>query len=319
MKKQLVICALAIVLSGILWSCDEVITNSTQGAKLTNGLNGLFAEQVQQATQKFTVNVDKLPVSITGKYGTVLTFQGLREQWSSRIIRGDVQVEFIEIYTVADMLLLNKPTLGYSNGELLPLQSGGEFFVSAKQNGTELAKNYSIVTRPSTQWVPEMQAFVGSPTTQDSLGQATTSAVTWYQAPTRTVTCADTGGTRVGSYCLNFQSTSWCNIDKFMDTTKTIKPLKVIVPAGLVPPNVQVYLTVVNVKSLVPLYLKQNSFTANYALKLGTEINIVVIADDNGTLKYAIQRTKITDNQTETIPALTPITVAELRNKISAL
>jgi hypothetical protein len=316
MKKQIVICALAIVLSGVLWSCDEMVNNSAQ---LPNGLNGLFTEQVRQATQRFIVNADKLPVSITGKYGTVLTFQGLREQWGSRIIQGNVQVEFIEIYTVADMLLMNKPTLAYSNGALLPLQSGGEFFVSAKQNGFELAKNYSIVTPPTTQLVSGMQVFTGDQAGLDSMGTATISPITWFQTPARAITCADTGGTRVGTYCLNFQSSSWCNIDRFFDTTKTIKPLKVVVPTGLVPPNVQVYLTVVNVKSLVPLYLNQNSFTANYALKLGTEINIIVIADDNGTLKYAIQRTKITDNQTETIPALTPITVTELRNKISAL
>jgi hypothetical protein len=317
MKKQIVICALALVLSGILWSCDEMVNNSAQ---LPNGLNGLFTEQIRQATQKFTVNADKLPVSITGKYGTVLTFQGLWGHQGNSSIRGNVQVEFIEIYTVADMLLLNKPTLGYSNGALLPLQSGGEFFVSAKQNGFELAKNYSLVTPPTTQLVPGMQVFTGDQAGLDTMGTATISPISWFQTPTRAITCADTGGTRVGTYCLNFQSSSWCNIDKFMDTTKTIKPLKVVVPVGLVPPNVQVYLTVVNVKSLIPLYLYQNNaFTANYALKQGTEINIVVVADDNGTLKYAIQRTKITDNQTETIPALNPITVAELRNKISAL
>ena len=71
MKKHIVICVLTVVLSSVLWSCDEVITNSTQGAKLTNGLNGLFAEQLKQATQKFTLMMAQKSFSVDLKLAQV--------------------------------------------------------------------------------------------------------------------------------------------------------------------------------------------------------------------------------------------------------
>jgi hypothetical protein len=317
MKKQAFISITALLLVCIFWSCDDNTTNgSSQGTKLSRGLDGLFADQIQQATQKFTINADRLPAKITGKYGTTLTFLALTERFSNRAIRGDVQVEFIEIYTVADMLLLNKPTVGLLNGQSAPLESGGEFYVSAKQNDQVLTINYNIVTPPSMQVVAGMQGF-----TAQAIDTMPTAQVLWRQSSTRPVTCLDSGGAKIGTYCLNFQTTSWCNIDQYW-ATDTTKPLIVVPPAGLNWSDMKVYLTVVGVKSLVPLNYSFNSsniFSAWYGLKLGTEINIIVVADDKGTLKYAIQRTKITNNQTETISTLTPITVDELRNKILAL
>src|SRR5690606_24751639 len=54
-------------------------------------------------------------------------------------VTGAVDLEFVEIFDKATMLMTNKPTMGLlPNGDKALLISGGEFYVNATQNGLPL-------------------------------------------------------------------------------------------------------------------------------------------------------------------------------------
>jgi hypothetical protein len=69
----------------------------------------------------------------------VLFFPGSLKDKAGNIVTGIVEIKLLDVYSKADMLLINKPTMGIlPNGDRAILKSGGEFFMTASQNGEEL-------------------------------------------------------------------------------------------------------------------------------------------------------------------------------------
>ena len=54
------------------------------------------------------------------------------------VTSGEIQLDFVEIFDRGSMIVTNKPTIGFDNGEYNMLKSGGEFYMQAYQDGVAL-------------------------------------------------------------------------------------------------------------------------------------------------------------------------------------
>jgi hypothetical protein len=317
---KLKIVATAIICLAFATSCTETAAPIT-ASKIPNGLSGLIAEQTSLATQKFVATVEpRKPLKIVGKQGTEVTFRNLWDKTIFTEIKGNVDVELIEIYDLADFALLNKPTLAEDVNSLKKekqiLESAGSFFVSVKQNGKKIYANYNLSSRPKQAINRDMMVFIGFPNTANA-------EFSWVSTGRKAAICADS--MRLGTYCIDFIGSpnppNWTNLDRYIFSNGTNSELKVQLANNFNETNTKVYFNIVGLKVLIPLSYANNIFNSGgaYQLQQGLDINIIVIAEDKGELKYAIQRTKTQTNGVENITNLAPISIELLKQKINAL
>ena len=184
----------------------------------TRKINNLGADPLatwaaaQPAPKKFTVQAGSQS-SIVGQKGTRVVFAAHAfVTQSGAPVSGAVTIEFKEIYEVWEMVLNNK----FTQVGRMPIESGGEFFLRATQNGQELkvAPGVSLTAAlPTRNPLPGMQVFTGS--RFDSAGQ---SIFSWALAstPGNTVNLSqDTLGVR--DYIMQFNQLDWINCDRFLD------------------------------------------------------------------------------------------------------
>lgn len=98
-----------------------------------------FKKQLTDHTQTITANdLGNGIYSIKGEQGTRVEIDNALVNAAGERVRGAIEIKLIEIYTVQDMILLRKQTMADYDGTLGILESGGEVFVKAYQNGEEL-------------------------------------------------------------------------------------------------------------------------------------------------------------------------------------
>lgn len=127
---QSIVVAAGIVIA--LGSCNKE-TNSTGYAytSLTD-----FYNKNGAPVQSFNIN-STTASTVTGAKGTVFSFPAnIFVNAQNQPVTGTVNITLREIYSNADMILSNKATV--ANNGTVPLISGGEFYISAAQNGSPL-------------------------------------------------------------------------------------------------------------------------------------------------------------------------------------
>ena len=142
-----------------------------------NSFSNYFSTQ-RNKSQKFTINSNQNNV-IYGKKGTKVQIGGgTLRTLSGQPVTGNVTVELKEITELSEMIVNNAPTI--SNGQLLT--SGGEFYISASQNGAPLAladnAGFFISVAAPRGTTDSMKVFTG----RDSSG-----TVVWAPVQTDTV------------------------------------------------------------------------------------------------------------------------------------
>ena len=208
-------------------------------------------------------------------------------------VDGGVRIEFIEIYTIRDMILSNKPTV--SDGQLL--LSGGEFYINITQEGEPLqlaeGKNifYSI---PTDEIVEDMILFVGDSTDDGSIN--------WTPVEGSNVSVDgrqdNEGGVEFAFY-FEFNRFGWINCDKFFNDPRPKTDVFVTVPEGQGPENTAVFIAVRDELSVLRMYWdpEKEAFRANN-LPIGLSIFIVGIAELEEEFFFAIEDPVIEENQT---------------------
>jgi hypothetical protein len=174
MKKRVLYVLLFAI--GIVMSINACTKKSDEVTPSDN-INNYFSNQRAQ-TQKFTINANNNNI-ITGTKGTkVYIGGGTLRTISGQMVTGNVTLELKEIVKFSDMVSNNAPTV--SKGSLL--KSGGEFYISANQNGAPLTladnANYFIEIAAPAGTSDSMKVFTGS----DSSG-----VITWSPVETDTV------------------------------------------------------------------------------------------------------------------------------------
>ena len=267
-------------------------------------------------------------ISITGTQGTTVTFPPNSLGLNGSPVTGNIQIELIEIYNKGGMVLQNRSTKGKKpNGDEEALLSAGEFFINAKQNGTQLEILNPITIQSKginpADW-EQMGVFKAGENLDDE--------ELWKEAdengdqePDQAQGGEGDGadGTFVMFSIFDVSSFGWTNLDRWSSYTGAKTTLFVDVPNGYDDTNCNVYLSYDGEVGLAKMDIwdtAQEMFTEHYGqIPIGKEVHFIMVADINDQLYYKIQAATIVDNHIEVMDNLQAISEADLTNLINAL
>jgi len=284
-----------------------------------------FEENRANAMQEFTLDAS-VGGTITGTQGTQVTFQPNSFGLNGTPVTGNVTVQLIEIYDKASMLLKDKSTLGRrDNGDKEALKSAGEFYIDAVQgtNSLELLEMAGVQSKPIDFADLEggMQIFRGDDDTDGD----------WVETDEDGDGENDNAQIRDGqgaegayaTYNYDIGDFGWTNLDKWYSYTGPKTEIFIDVPAEFNQDNCAVYLSYDGEPALARMDVYNTSlemFTEHYGLiPIGLEVHIIMVAEIDGQLNYAIQGTTIVDGHIEVITSLSPITQPALETLINGL
>lgn len=287
-----------------------------------------FENNRENAIQEFTVDAAAGGM-ITGTQGTQVTFAPNSFGISGSPVSGNVTVQLIEIYDKASMLLNDKSTLGErSNGDKEALKSAGEFFIDAKQgaNELELLEKANVNSRPLTfaEFPGAMNIF--------RAGDDLNGDEDWVEADEDNDGENDEAQNRDGqgadgefvTYNYDIGDFGWTNLDKWYNYAGAKTDIFIDVPAGFDKDNCAVFLSYDGEPTALARMDVWNAslemFTEHYGLiPVGLEVHIIMVAEIDGVLHYAIQGATIVEDHIEIISTLTPTTQPALEILINGL
>ncbi|MDF1695889.1 MAG: hypothetical protein P1U56_08665 [Saprospiraceae bacterium] len=118
------------------YSCEQ---EQFQNPEIETVETSYFQQHLEDNTQHIIAqDQGEGSYRVVGNQGTTISIEDALVDASGERVRGEVEVELIEIYSVADMILNRKQTLADYDGIPAILESGGEVFVKVYQDGQEL-------------------------------------------------------------------------------------------------------------------------------------------------------------------------------------
>lgn len=313
--KALVLFALAASL--FLITCkkeDDGGSPSPSPLATPNPLRSYLAQNLADATQSFTVNA-ATGGSIQGNRGSRVDFvPGAFVTATGSPVTGTVQVKMVEVLTMADMLLMNKQTVGMDNGVAKMLKSGGELKISATQGGSEvfIVPNGATVDVPGSSYDPQMDVFYG---TEDADGDLL------WNLSTDTLTLQDSAvwDTTSGNwfyYEFDADSLNWLNCDYF--PAGATAPLLVDAPDETNGANTMVWVAVPSLNGVLGAWYNDGLFNTNQ-VPIGYAAIVVALYQDEDD-NYHSSFTNITVATGMTVPiTFSPTTLAQFEADLDAL
>ena len=210
MKRTLILLMTAAILST---GCQKELSSNKKTTTAVNLWDGFAARQ--PGPQLFTVTT-AFASNLFGQKGTRLQIPANAFITAAGApVTGQVNIELREIYEVWEMVLYNK----FTQSGTQPIESGGEFFIRATQNGQELRLAPNLILRaslPAANPLPGMQVFYGS--RFDSAGASNFS---WQLAEDRITNNVSIAmdSVNMGSYLMEVDSLAWINCDRFINET----------------------------------------------------------------------------------------------------
>ena len=285
----------------------------------TSAIAGLFA-QTRVQSQSFTV--------AAGTYGTVIGTKGTVIRYypnsflhqNGTAVTGNVNIELKEIYSAGDMILSNATTT--SNGQRL--QSGGEVYLHATQNGEALRIDHNnplALEFPTTSPVSGMQLFRGQFVHVDSVAQD--SVLNWDTTAVQAQVIQDTASGSAGTfYYFQLDSFGWSNCDRFYSLSGGTSVL--IQSSGVYTNHNTAVFLIFNSEHTAATADRYDSATHMFGFHsdghtpLGLSVTIVALSEINGQYYSSIVPTTTTTNM---IVPLTfqPTTLAAFTTAVDAL
>jgi len=318
--------ALGIMVLASLASCikdnDEVLEPQPDGV----ALEARFNDNRENAVEEFILDAETGGI-IIGEQGTQVTFQPNSFGLNGTPVTGNVTVQLLEIYDKASMLLKDKSTLGMrDNGDKEALKSAGEFHISALQGDVqmELLEMAGVQSRPVDFADLEggMQIFRGDDDTDGDWVEADEDGD--GEKDDAQIRDAQGADGAFATYNYDIGDFGWTNLDKWYNYAGAKTEIFIDVPAEFNQDNCAVYLSYDGEPTTLARMDVYNTdlemFTEHYGLiPVGLEVHIIMVAEIDGQLNYAIQGTTIVEDHIEVITSLSPITQAALETLINDL
>jgi len=312
-----------------LSSCqeDEVVIDDPQ-IKLPDGeaLKNAVSENLDGSTQEFVMNATD-GGSVTGEKGTVIWFSPkslVNAKGDS--VKGDVDVELIEVFDKASMLFNDKPTMGRNiDGAIETIISGGEFYVNATQDGEQVffrdGYGFSLMV-PADETDENMNLFHNE--NGDCL--EADCEVVWEEEKGDEKRL-DMGGNPAGqgeAYYGFVDQFGWTNIDRWYSDPRPKTTLFVDVPEGYDNTNCSVYLSYDGEPTALATFDIYNEddelFTEHYGqIPIGLEVHFILVSVVDGEWNYTIQAATIGEDHIEVMGDPSPTTESELTELINNL
>jgi len=247
-------------------------------------------------TTEFLVDPMGPFVNFTSEKGAVinLSAQGLAIGGVPLEIGSTVHLEFIELYSKADLLTTGIATMGkHANGDLQMLKTGGAFYLDIKQNGQSVEASYVGLNMQVTASLTgglddEMILWNGNFDEEGNL--------IWEKV--------ENGGIEMGQqgseiYYAFSNNLGWINIDHFWNDSRPKTSLSVDAPEGYNNTNSAVFLSFDGVLGLALVYY--DTETNKYGISgdyipIGQSGNVIFVSESEGKWVYAIKSFTITAN-----------------------
>ncbi len=237
-------------------------------------------------------------------------------------VTGNVIISFEDIYKKSDMLLSNKVTMTMWG---TPLNSGGEFFMKATENGNAvtLASGKIITVEQPVALTggiadTTMTAFTVADSMGLGLGAGAGQNADWVPQPFDTINFIGNG-----SYMYSFyqfqnppQNGTWSNCDNpypFSSLPQTNLTLHTADSTD----NIELYLVFSNINSVIHIYQYSSNFIYPYA-PVGLQCTAVAITTRNGNLFSSFTPITISNNMTVNF-TLTQTTSSAFITQLNAL
>jgi len=291
MCRSLVLISGSILLASVLGTgCHK----GSSGNGPQNLLRDFFDDNLTDAEQTFSVNA-LAGGSITGADGVQITFMpGAFQTQLGGVVNGTVTVKLVEALTVGKMLLINKQTVGAQSSVLKPLTSGGQFRLTASQNGQpmKLTAGGSFVIVPANIPDPQMELFSGM---VDPDG-----TILWDPFAQGQLS-ADSSG-----YAFPNDSLGWINCDYFNSWGVPLTTITVTVPTHHNAQNTFVWTGFISINSLTNIgdYDGTASTFAtgpDYSAPVGENVVFVSLALVNGVYYSSFTSTTLVANHNEVL------------------
>ncbi len=297
-------------------------SNPTPGPTPTtiNALESTIANYRQAATQSFTISSANNAAISTNSGSTFQFYSGSFQDANGNAVTGLVEVEVLEAFGFKDMVLNNMQTLT-DQGQLL--SSAGEFRITARQNGQplQLFPGATIDVRTPVQTAtpnPSAMMLWNGDEGQNDLEWRTADVENVAVQPDSAI-----GGNGM-VYTFDLDSLDFFNLDVFMGQGVSSTSFAVNLPSGYDNTNTMVWLVFPNQNTIAAL--SNFDATANqlntgswYTVPIGFDVEVVVLADLNGTYFYANSSVTVANNQTVTIPSLQSTTIAAFESFLDSL
>lgn len=286
MKNTPRIATLAAIAAISLYACKkdrDNTTTTTTDVPTRAAFMKLMDDGYKSMIQTASFNAADTAFVYTSPKGTTVKINGTCLRNNGAPVTGQVTMEFFEAFDRADMIVANKPTMGRNNsGGLEPLESGGEFNVSVKQNGVALTTTCGVlISTPANNSggiKTGMTAFNGI---------MTDTAFTWVQAQGWDVVPRALSN----KYDMLVPGFDWYNCDKYWNDPRPKTKLTINLPQGYA-----------NVSSV---YLLTKSMPNSLGLAvgdwpIGLEGYIIFVTEKDGLYRWITKEITIVNNHTET-------------------
>ena len=288
-------------------------------------INRFFDAARDDITQTTIINID-FPEPVVTSRKTVLVFErrSLIDQQGS-VVTGDVEIRILELLTRGEILLYGIPT----NSRDKLLSSGGEFYITATQNGAPLKLRPGMPVRILTdvEGMPDnhMELFYGI---NEDTGFG--NVYTWAEADndpgswsnvvvTEWVAIADSQQiiTGFGYECFS-DSLKWINFDVFADIAEEDKTdVCVTLPPEYGNVNTMVFLVFNDLNSVIALpgdpetmqFCNFYTMFLQLGVPIGAPVTFVVISEQGEDCYFfALKETVLVQNHQENlVPEKTPL------------
>jgi len=289
------------ILALMLYSCTGENTTSIPNA---SSYSNIKQQAITSSTQHFYFNAQDGYAHFTSSKGVTIDLATTALSLNGNpITSGQIKIEYIEIFDGGGMAATGKHTMGkMPDGKRAMLLSGGEFYISATQNGQQLDLNGSVT--------------LGIPATlTDSTGNGNPDMTLWNLAeqdsvwvPATTDLTAPNGvflnNGQVNpaenvSYFAYLNHFGWTNVDCFYSDPRPKTTILASVPARYNNQNCDIYLHYDgNGNALAKLDRYDSDtglFTEHYGqIPIGLACHIIFASESNGQWRYAIKQATIT-------------------------
>lgn len=312
MKTKLLLKAAVAAL--IFTACSsEDSSKSGNSDNLKNEFNeGNLAELRQNnrdnLRQYFTIEANGERATVASEKGVKINVDTRTLTANGRPVRGTVQIEFIEIFGIADMVATGMPTVGVKEGEVTPdsevspLITGGEFFVEiTTEEGQVVDDGASYTLEVPTELTGggeetdtnDMIVWTGE---EDENGDVVWEKDTDEDGNPRDVRVED------GKYIMEMLSFGWCNIDKLMEVEGERTDIWVDVPDGFNDTNSSVYLSYQGGSQNMLFDIQSFNYgidmfeqLGNY-IPVGAQFNVIFVSGSGNNWLIAVKQVTIVGN-----------------------
>ena len=293
-----------VITSFAFYSCSNENHSRVVNPPSVAAWNNLKASAFEKFVQRDTIGINYSSINFVSEKGVSLTISTYCLEFEDGTPidqNGQIELEYVEIFDKGSMAITNKPTMGHNgDGNKRLLETGGEFYVNATQDGKKLVAtcNYPfmhlVVPVALTTDAPDMSLWSG---VIDSDGN-----LTWVEEDNNAGGTAGQGegGVRGDgvNYYVNFGNFGWTNIDRFYSFDGEKTTILVTPPAGYNHKNSAVYVSVdgegMNQLAQLDMFTEEGCFSEHYGyLPIGLDIHLIFVSENNGQWVYGIKGVKI--------------------------